>query len=411
MFVVISQRFTEPEAISAQIERWKSQYSLQISTEILPGVRTIGNNPINIIKMSKDVGQNRAVPNKLIIGNLDGNDVLSTEMIYLFTRTIQNFLTDASLENIFNNNQVYIIYAANPDALNLYWKGNTTISRNLNDVFLDSNFLAGWNESCSGSTDKTFGNYKGPTPSSELEVTAIRNFLKSKSFSSILNFKKVSRGNSGMTLNYPVGCYENPISSSLKGKFFEVGQSLKNNVSFSLNVKESNRSGSLILDAFRNFGSLAFELEIGETNGQNSSLIPIISPLVNEFIYKFLSMNDSTATITNEGGISLSSKVEVFDNTSNLITTLYSNEDHFGIVHFWLPNGNYTLKITKPGYQELNLQVSLPFSQNFKFVMSVFKNLYIVTILYPIALIVFLVNIGFLILYQVIIKLFDLKHQ
>lgn len=402
---VFGQSFTNPTTINQQLDRWVNQYSLQLYKGYLPGVTTLGNNQITYVKISNNVMQNTNVSSQLIIGNFDGNDVLSTELIYLFSKTIQFYLTDKVVENTFTQNQVNLIFAPNPDTLALYWNGSTTISKNLNNVYLDSNFVSGWNESCSGSSNPNAPNYKGPYPSSEIEVTAIRNFIQSNSFSTVLHIKKPSSGNSGITLKYPVGCPEDPINTILTNRFLSLGQTLKSLVSFPINIQPSYRSGDLIEDSYRNFGALSYELEVGDSTGQNSSLISTMSPLVNQFIFNFLSLNDSMATIVNEGGLPQTSKVDVFDINSNYLNTLYSNENNFGIINFWLPDGNYSLTITKPGYDNGYFQISLPFSSPNQITISVTKNVYIIMILYPIALAIFLVNMSFLFFYQISLKL------
>lgn len=401
LFSTVAQNFTQPNILSQELDKWASVFPNLVQVNTLTDQTTIGGNQLKFVKISFDVTNDRPVSNKLLIANLAGNDPLSTELLFNFLKTSSNFLFYPLIEQVLKQNQIFIVLVPNPDGLNRFWNGSINSVTNLNNVSLNANFPTGWNESCSGSSNPNGPNYKGPAPESEIETIALTSFLNFRKFSQVLNLKSSPTGN-GFNFNYVKGCIEDSVPGTFLQTHLNIANQLKSTFSQPLNINQIPGAGSITNEALRTCGSLSYELVIDST-GQNASLVPSLSPIINQFLYNFLQMNSTFfGQVINKEATGINANIQVTDGPADIFNFVFpANYNHFGYFFLWIPEQNYTLKFTKSGFSDLLQQFIYPINDNLIVTMYQNDNFYIVVTLFPISFALFLVNFFLLVLYQV----------
>jgi len=156
-------------------------------------------------------------PGILYVGNHHAREHLSVEVPLMYAQYLLRNREDAQIKNLLETRDIWIIPMLNPDGAEFdistgsykYWRKNR---RNNGDgtfgVDLNRNYGYGWGTGGS-SKDTSSDVYMGPTPFSEPETIAIREFVKARSnLTILLSFHTFSE-----LILYPWGGKHDPISN------------------------------------------------------------------------------------------------------------------------------------------------------------------------------------------------------
>ena len=151
---------------------------------------TVEEREIPMIRITQK--QNRSselfVPGILFVGSHHAREHLATEVPLLLAQyLVQNYESNSEIKNLIDSRDIYIVPILNVDG-KLYdikgkryklWRKNRSFNKNSSKrgVDLNRNYAYGWG---TGGSSKSPGSsvYMGPSPFSEPETTAIKNFIE-----------------------------------------------------------------------------------------------------------------------------------------------------------------------------------------------------------------------------------------
>ena len=148
--------------------------------------QSIEGREIYVIKISDNVELEEDEPNIFIVGCHHAREWISVEIPLLFTRHLLEHYSDTSeVQKIVDGAQLYIMPIQNPDGLEYsihhyrYWRKNRRYNGNFSwGVDPNRNYGYMWGYSDMGSSpDPNSEVYRGPSPFSEPENVAVRDFL------------------------------------------------------------------------------------------------------------------------------------------------------------------------------------------------------------------------------------------
>lgn len=205
--------YTLSEVI-AELDNMRMLYPNLITSKVSIG-NTIENRPIYMVKISDNPDMNENEPEVLYTALHHAREPESImQLIYFMYYLLENYNTDPSVQYLLNNRELYFIPVVNPDGYEYnhqtypngggMWRKNR---RNNGDgsygVDINRNYgpYAYWNSSNGGSSTYTGDEtYRGTAPFSELETSAMKNFLAAHHIKCELNYHTY-----GNDLIYPYG--------------------------------------------------------------------------------------------------------------------------------------------------------------------------------------------------------------
>ena len=142
-------------------------------------------------KISDNVAADENEPEVMFDSLIHGREHLTVEMaIYMLRLLANNYGSDSRITNIVNTREIYIVFMVNPDGGEFdiangrfhFWRKNRQPTPNSSQIGVDPNrnFAYQWG-CCGGSSgDPSKETYRGPYPWYSPEVTAYRNFVRSR---------------------------------------------------------------------------------------------------------------------------------------------------------------------------------------------------------------------------------------
>lgn len=174
------------------IDSLSSTYSSICSVDTI-GI-TYEDRPIQVVKVSDNVGTDESEPELLFLGLTHGNEWPSLVVCQFLLDTLTaGYQNDSTITDIVDGREIYVIPCMNPDGYNYShtntnnWRKNRRVYSSYTGVDLNRNFGG----SCSGAPEGTWGttidgtvthsglmSYNcGPYPFSEAETQAVRGFI------------------------------------------------------------------------------------------------------------------------------------------------------------------------------------------------------------------------------------------
>ncbi|MCX7835012.1 MAG: M14 family zinc carboxypeptidase [bacterium] len=166
---------------------------------------SIQNRPILMIKISDNPNVDENEPEVFYNSMIHSREMITHTLLMYFIRyLINNYNSDARVQNIVNNRELYFVLTVNPDGM-VYnetsnpngggmWRKNRRVNpNNSRGVDLNRNFGFMWGYDNFGSSP--VGNsetYRGTGPFSEPETQAIRDFMNGRQFRITLNYHSYS---------------------------------------------------------------------------------------------------------------------------------------------------------------------------------------------------------------------------
>jgi len=152
------------------------------------------------IKISDNVSQDEEEPVVVLLGAHHAREWISVDVPFLIAKhLIENYASDPSIAQLVNNSEIWIVPMVNPDGhqysvmTDRLWRKNR---RNNGDgsfgVDLNRNYSYQWGGP--GSSGDTFSEiYRGPSPFSEPETQAVRDFLEQQSPKALISYHNYSQ--------------------------------------------------------------------------------------------------------------------------------------------------------------------------------------------------------------------------
>ncbi|RJQ69180.1 zinc carboxypeptidase [Pseudonocardiaceae bacterium YIM PH 21723] len=147
--------------------------------------RSVEGRELSILKLSKDVGVDHRRPEVLINCNQHANEHLTAEeCLHLIRRYTTGYGTDPVVTEALDTRVVWIIPMVNPDGAEYDYTSLTpgTWRKNRNGLGVDLNRNWSYQWGCCGGSSPLpiAGDYRGPSPFSEPEIRAVRDFVNSR---------------------------------------------------------------------------------------------------------------------------------------------------------------------------------------------------------------------------------------
>ena len=225
---------------SEMIDRYENlrlQYPSILSSRIVIGSSYEGND-IWAFKLSDNPSIDEQEPKVLYTSLTHAREPLGMMNLFYFVQKMcETYLQDAESNFIIDNRELWFIPVVNPDGY-LYNEfiepsGGGMHRKNRRDtgcdngtsrgVDLNRNFSYGWGTNNVGSSpDPCSETYRGSNPFSEPETQTIKDFINSKSFSSVLHYHSY-----GNFLLHPFGDASVPVEPDLT-TFLTIGEKMTN---------------------------------------------------------------------------------------------------------------------------------------------------------------------------------------
>lgn len=171
---------------------------------------------IYALKISGNVWAEENEAAVLFLGCHHAREWISVEVPYLLGKfLVENYGTDSEVKHLVDNCAIWIIPLVNPDGLEYsihfyrYWRKNR---RDNGDgtfgIDLNRNYGYEWGHDNLGSSpDPSSETFRGPSPFSEPEVQAVRNFLEQKDIQALVSYHSFAQ-----VILYPWGYTAAPSS-------------------------------------------------------------------------------------------------------------------------------------------------------------------------------------------------------
>jgi len=200
--------------------------------------KSIEGREIYVIKISDNVQVDEEEPNIFMVGCHHAREWISVEVPLLFARyMVEHYGDNPEVQRAVNGSQVYILPILNPDGLEFtihvyrWWRKNRRYNGDLSwGIDLNRNYGYQWGYDDSGSSPNPAGNtYRGPSPFSEPESNALRQFYLAHPPSGTLSYHNYSQN-----ISYPWGFANlatpdeaemNQIAQEMSQRIFQVNGS------------------------------------------------------------------------------------------------------------------------------------------------------------------------------------------
>jgi hypothetical protein len=162
-------------------KNYKLKYPNLVDIEVIG--TTWEKRDILLIKISKDVATSNSKPALFFTGTIHAREWIGHELAIEFTRyVVENINYNEELNSIFESSVIYLVPCANPDGFDYsqkhfsFWRKNRRANADGSfGVDLNRNFPIGFSKS----SNPTSNIYGGPSPFSEPETQALRDFVES----------------------------------------------------------------------------------------------------------------------------------------------------------------------------------------------------------------------------------------
>ncbi|WKZ72421.1 MAG: M14 family zinc carboxypeptidase [Ignavibacteriaceae bacterium] len=199
--------------IYAQLDSMRTRFPNLITEKITIGTTSQGR-PIYAVKISDNPGVTENEPRTMFTSLIHAREPAAMmAVIYFMYYLMENYNSNPSVKYLVDNREIWFIPVINPDGYEYnrstnpngggMWRKNRSLNSGVYGVDLNRNFGPQnyWNAPGGGSsTSPSADDYRGPSPFSELETQALKNFVAGKSFKNILNYHTYSN-----LLIYPYG--------------------------------------------------------------------------------------------------------------------------------------------------------------------------------------------------------------
>lgn len=152
------------------------------------------------LKISDNVASNEDEADVVFVGGHHAREWISVEVpLMIAQHLLENYASDASVKNLVDQSEIWIVPMVNPDGHNYsvttdrLWRKNR---RNNGDgtfgVDLNRNYSHEWGGP--GSSGSTYSEtYRGPSPFSEPETQAVRDFLQQQAPKALISYHSYSQ--------------------------------------------------------------------------------------------------------------------------------------------------------------------------------------------------------------------------
>lgn len=333
------------------------------------------------IKISDNVEEEEDEPNLLIMGAHHAREPIGTEMVMaILENLIDNYGSDVTVNDIINNNQIWIVPIVNPDGHKVvYTQKNTmwrkTIRDNNNNSYMDvssggydgvdpnRNYGYKWG-GAGTSSNPASETYKGPKPFSEPEIQAVRDLLKSRHFVAIITYHSYSE----LVLypyGYTTGAYP-PDEDALNDLAVEIASFLHKDGWGTYTPQPAYDlypcSGTTDDYAYGMFGSFCFTIELATEFIPPASKIPSMAQDNVKMSLSFLTRTERKIlrghVIDGETGEPVAGAVISIPEIDNKGEPRadYVTDSLYGAYYRLLTPGKYDVKITADGYYDTTFE-------------------------------------------------------
>lgn len=192
---------TLPEVEKSLIETSKKYPVItklvDLSQKYLNGRRTVQNNTIWGLKISKNASQDLDKPYVLILATHHARETINAELVLTIIKDMtENYGKDPNWTKFVNDFNYLVIPVVNPDGYDYVFNRNTMWRKNLfkgYGIDLNRNYEMGWNSRCGGSTMTSSQTYRGEKPFSEIETQTIHAITMKHPFAKVLDFHSFGR--------------------------------------------------------------------------------------------------------------------------------------------------------------------------------------------------------------------------
>lgn len=318
---------------------------------------TIGGHRMYAIKISDNVQANEDEPNVLVVSNHHVRELVTPVIALNAARNlVQQYGSNSEVTNAVNNNEIWIAANWNPDGyvhvfeVDNMWRKNRHVMSNGIGVDLNRNYPIGWNSSCSGSTTHSSQTYKGPSEGSEVETQTMMAWADDRRFTKVIDFHSSGRE---VLWDYHPSCATHPFDNHQK----EEGKVISADAGY-----DRWRSATALGENFQwhlNKGANAYLVET-HTSFQPSyesarqeaqQLWPALLNYFNRAIPVLGHIKDE------DGAVLQGVDVRVLNKTYPFADTNLSASN--GRYHVHVPQGDYTLHYSKPGYTSVTQNVTV----------------------------------------------------
>lgn len=244
-----------------------------------------------MLKISDNAAIDEGEPEMLFTGCHHAREWISVEVpLYMAHQLLSNYGTDPEITAIVDNAEIHIIPMVNPDGHQYsitnqrLWRKNRAVYPGGTGVDLNRNYSVGWGGAgTSGSVSSDL--YRGPSPWSEAESAAMRDFFLSRDIKTSLCFHSYSQ-----LVLFPPGCSMTPTADH--ADFTRIGEGIASAIT-AVNGKAYRAGASAIIlyqacgssmdYYYETRGTMAFAMELPPDTFDPGFVLPEAQiPSVNE---------------------------------------------------------------------------------------------------------------------------------
>ena len=175
---------------------------------------TLENRKIFALKISDNVALDEEEAEVLFLGCHHAREWISVEVPFLLAGyLLENYAGDPQVRRAVDQSEIWLVPLVNPDGLEYsihsyrYWRKNRRLNADGSfGVDLNRNYGYGWGYDNSGSSPEPASEvYRGPSPFSEPETRAVRDFFEQRHFRALISYHSFSQ-----VILYPWGFIATP---------------------------------------------------------------------------------------------------------------------------------------------------------------------------------------------------------
>jgi hypothetical protein len=310
--------------------------------------RTHGGRSLFALRISDNVGEEEDEPSFLLVAAHHGNEI-GTPVVALdvIRRLTEGYGSDPAITGVVDEYEIWIAPLWNPDG----YPGSRKNGRPGGGVDLNRNYPFLWDTGCSGSTNPSSGNFKGPSPGSEPETQTMMALSLDQAFTKVLDLHS-----QGREVVFGYRCSPHPLEDYLEAE----AAALAHASSYEGHARRPSAEGEHYHWQMGLFGNHAFLLEISDTQSPSYAYAlqeairvwPGVLWQIRRPIPIWGHVKDAT---TGEPVVALITYLE----TSFSRGEENRSEARFGRYHAFLPTGSHTLRFSAPGYVTQDLPVDV----------------------------------------------------
>ncbi len=330
---------------------------VDLTTTFGPGPTHAGNH-LFALKISGDVGVAQDEPAMLIVSAYHCREVVTPVLaLDAAARLLAGHGSDATLTDLVDAHEIWIAPLWNPDGYDYVFSTDNLWRKNrrptVTDVGVDinRNHSFGWASICGGSTLESSLTYKGPSPSSEVEVQTMEALSADRRFAKVLDYHS-----SGREVLWGYDCSTHPLASFLQAE--AVALSIASG--YGGDERPPSAEGEHYEWQLAEYGSLAMLTETQLIFQPDfvfaESEAVLVWPGVQWMLERPVSITGRvTDACTN---LPLEAAVAVQGITYSHGESLDSG-GAFGRFNLFLPAGNYLVDVSAPGYAPQTLPATV----------------------------------------------------